>query len=239
LGQIGGTPRPHFYNDVPRIGLKHPNDGRAMGTFIENYVYDAVGNLLKLHHTGDEPSNPGWTRRYAYGETSLIEDGTGSVLQKFSNRLSSTTLNGNHPRLETYSYDNHGNMTSMPQMQLMQWDYKDQLCMTQRQKVNDEDEDGIKRHGERTYYVYNATGLRIRKITELSNGNLKDERIYLGQFEVYRRHFGTNAGLIRETLHMMDDKQRIGLVETLMISTMALRSISSAINSQIVSVQHY
>ena len=47
--------------------------------------------------------------------------------------------------------DNHGNMTSIPQLRIMQWDYKDQLCMTQRQKVNDEDEDGIKRQGERTY----------------------------------------------------------------------------------------
>ena len=29
-----------------------------------------------------------------------------------------------------------------------------------------------------------------------------------------RRHSGANAGLVRETLHIMDDKQRIALVET-------------------------
>ena len=76
LGQVGGAPSPHSYNDVPRVGLKHPNDGRAMGTYAESYAYDSAGNLLKMHHIGDEPSNPGWTRHYAYGEKSLIEDGT-------------------------------------------------------------------------------------------------------------------------------------------------------------------
>jgi RHS repeat-associated protein len=213
LGQIDGAPRPHSYNDVPRVGLKHPNDGRAMGTYEESYVYDAVGNLLKMHHIRTELSNPGWTREYFYGTKSLIEDGTGGTLVKFSNRLSSTKVGGNNPPVETYEYDNHGNMTRMPQLQIMQYDFKDQLCMTQRQKINDEDEDGIKRQGERTYYVYDAAGQRTRKVTELPSGEPKDERIYLGHFEVYRRHSGANAGLVRETLHIMDNKQRIALTE--------------------------
>ena len=38
------------------------------------------------------------------------------------------------------------------------------------------------------------------------------ERIYLGGFEIYRKN-GANP-LVRETLHIMDDKQRIALVET-------------------------
>jgi RHS repeat-associated protein len=214
LGQVGGAPTPHSYNDIPRVGLLHPNDGRAMGTYTEDYEYDSVGNLTKMHHRGDEPSNPGWTRDYSFAETSLIENGTGDTLVKFNNRLSSTTVEGNHPSVEVYTYDNPGNITSMPQLQIMQWDYKDQLCMTQCQKVNDEDVDGIKRQGERTYYIYDTTGQRTRKVTELPNGQLKDEHIYLGQFEIYRRYSGANAGLVRETLHIMDDKQRIALVET-------------------------
>src|SRR5713226_8857255 len=48
----------------------------------------------------------------------------------------------------------------------------------------------------------------------MSNGNLKDERIYLGGCRINRQHTGTNAGLVRESLHVMDDKQRIALVET-------------------------
>jgi RHS repeat-associated protein len=211
LGQVGGAPIPHSHNDVPRVGIDwSANDGNAMGTYIERYVYDAVGNFLEMQHRGSNPAQPGWTRSYTYNEASQFEPG------KQSNRLTSTTIG---TTTETYStngdgYDAHGNMLRMPQLQIMQWDYKDQLQMTQRQRVNDADVDGVAKQGERTYYVHDAAGQRVRKVTELANGNLKDERIYLGGFEVYRQHSGTHAGLERESLHVMDDKQRIALVET-------------------------
>ncbi len=96
----------------------------------------------------------------------------------------------------------------------MQWDFRDQLRLTQRQKVNDDDKDGDEHRGERTWYVYDAAGQRVRKVTVLPTGQLKDERIYLGAFEVYRRQDVTTKTVVRETLHIMDDKQRIALVET-------------------------
>lgn len=215
LGQAR-EPIPHSYNDVFRVGKPHPNDGDAMDRYCEQYVYDAVGNFLKMSHHRSCSDAASWVRSYAYTETSLIEDGTGGTLRKTSNRLSTTTIG---TRTETYStngdgYDAHGNMLRMPQLQIMQWDYQDQLQMTQRQRVNDEDADGIAKQGERTYYVYDTAGQRIRKITELANGNPKDERIYLGSFEIYRKHSNSHSGLERESLHIMDDKQRIALVET-------------------------
>ncbi|WP_367025573.1 SpvB/TcaC N-terminal domain-containing protein [Methylococcus sp. ANG] len=209
LGQVGGAPIPHSYNDASRVGLLHPGDGNAMGRYLERYVYDAVGNFLSMQHRGSDPVHPGWTRTYAYNETSLLEPG------KRSNRLTSTTIGAT---TETYStvgdgYDAHGSMLRMPQLQVMQWDFKDQLQMTQRQAVNAADADGVARDGERTWYVYDSTGQRVRKVTESpNNGGLKDERIYLGGFEIYRKN-GANP-LVRETLHIMDDKQRIALVET-------------------------
>ena len=114
--------------------------------------------------------------------------------------------------IATYStsgdgYDAHGNMLRMPQLSEMRWNERDQLQMTQRQAVNASDADGTERQGERTWYVYDASGQRVRKVTERANGQLKDERIYLGGFEVYRRA-GTDE-LVRETLHIMDDRQRI------------------------------
>ena len=33
-----------------------------MGTYIERYVYDAVGNFLQMQHRGSDPAHPGWTR---------------------------------------------------------------------------------------------------------------------------------------------------------------------------------
>lgn len=179
-----------------------------MGTYIERYVYDAAGNLLEMQHRGSDPAHPGWTRTYTYNEPSRIEPA------KQSNRLTGTVIGGT---TETYStagneYDAHGNMLRMPHLQVMQWDFKDQLRMTQRQAVNAADADGAQRHGERTWYVYDSGGQRIRKVTELATGQLKDEHIYLGVLEISRRN-GANP-LVRKTLHIMDDQQRIALVET-------------------------
>jgi len=220
LGQ-GGVPLPHSCNDTGRArrtsadgaGRFAPNDAAAMGTYIEQYVYDAVGNFERMKHERTDAQVPGWTRSYFYEEASLIEDGADGAPLKRSNRLSRTIVVNGSP--EPYGYDAHGNMQRMPQLQVMQWDYKDELRMTQRQKVNEDDAEGIEKHGERTWYVYDASGQRVRKITERANGGgLKDERIYLGTFEIFRQHSGVNAGLVREALHITDDEQRIALVET-------------------------
>lgn len=208
-------PTPTSYNDVSRIGLLSPNDGNATGTYFEQYQYDAVGNFLQFIHKGSNPASPGWTRSYTYNEASLLEP------DKVSSRLSSTAISGNQPLNEPYTYDLHGNMTSMPQLQIMQWDFKDELHVTQRQAVNASDRDGTSQQGERTFYVYNASGQRVRKVTERQNGTRMKERIYLGGYEVYREYDGqgNNVSLERETLHVMDDKQRIALVETRTINT--------------------
>jgi YD repeat-containing protein len=71
----------------------------------------------------------------------------------------------------------------------MQWDYKDQLRLTRRQRVNDEDIEGRDHDGERTFYVYDAAGQRVRKVCEKAQG-LTEERIYLGGFEIFRKHGG-------------------------------------------------
>lgn len=218
LGQ-GGAPTPHSYNDSGRVGILSanppgqfaPNDGNAMDTYTERYVYDAVGNFLQMQHVRSNAAAQGWTRRYAYLDPSLIE------LAKRSNRLTSTTV-GNAPP-EAYAHDAHGNMTQMPHLPLMQWDYRDQLQATAQQVVSS----GAP---ETTWYVYDAAGQRVRKVTEsmisaqdAANGKqpvrLK-ERTYLGGFEIYREYEndGVTPKLERETLHIMDDKQRIALVET-------------------------
>jgi RHS repeat-associated protein len=95
----------------------------------------------------------------------------------------------------------------------MQWDFKDQLNATSRQVVNaTPPPDKVP---ETTFYVYDAGGQRARKITERQNGTRRNERFYLGGFEIYREFDTGNAvALERETLHVMDDKQRIALIET-------------------------
>ncbi|MDZ8263104.1 SpvB/TcaC N-terminal domain-containing protein [Nostoc sp. ChiQUE01b] len=212
LGQTGGqrnapTP-PDAFNSF-HTRLDHPGDGDAMGTYVEQYVYDAVGNILSMQHRGSDPAHAGWTRTYAYTENSLLEP------IKQSNRLSNTTIARTTPQVEPYLHDVHGNMIRMPHLANhpdpnaanMHWNYRDQLRQV--------DLGG----GGTAYYTYDASGQRVRKVWEKSPG-LVEERIYLSGFEIFRRRNGAGTvTLERETLHIMDDKQRIALVKTRTIDT--------------------
>jgi RHS repeat-associated protein len=205
LGQTGGQRNPptapdafnHFHTN-----LDHPGNGDALGTYIEEYDYDAVGNFKAMRHRGTDPVHPGWTRSYAYNEPSLLEPTT----QK-SNRLSSTQVGAGTP--EPYTYDAHGNMITMPHLPQMRWDFEDQLTEVDLQG------------GGTAYYVYDAGGQRVRKVIE-RNGATVEERIYLGGYEVYRKRQGGTLQLERQTLHVMDDKERIALVETKTVETEVL-----------------
>ena len=215
LGQTGGKPVPHSYNDAPRVGIHwSANDGNAMGTYVERYVYDAVGNFLQMQHKGTDPGHPGWTRAYGYLEPSQIEGGAAGVPPKASNRLShtSTTQSGlGSPLNRSYLHDHHGNMVRMPHLgggsagPNLHWDYRDQLRQS--------DMGG----GGAVFYVYDSAGQRMRKVWEKSPGQV-EERIYLGGFEIYRKRSGT-ARLERETLHIMDDQERVALVDTRTLDT--------------------
>ena len=190
------------YRDYPFVGLSQFNDPEALQNYTERYDYDPVDNFKTMFHLAENDAG-NWTRVYTYNENSLIEPA------KKSNRLSQTALqtNGNPPA-EPYSYDAHGNMVQMPHLPMMQWNFKDELSATSRQSLN-------AGAPETTYYVYDAAGQRARKITERQNGARKNERFYLGGFEVYREYgSGVAPALERQTLHVMDDKQRIALIET-------------------------
>lgn len=199
-------PTPTSHTDMPRVNLPHPGDGNAMGNYIEHYTYDLVGNILEMIHHGANPAHPGWRRKYAYNEPSLIQPGL------VNNRLTSTTVGD---VTEPYTYDEHGNIIRMPHLSLMRWDYRDQLQATSKQRVSNGNTPEI------TYYVYDSSGQRVRKVTErqATTGQTptrKEERIYLGNFEIYRKYNadGNTMTLERETLHIMDDTRRIALVDS-------------------------
>jgi RHS repeat-associated protein len=212
---------PSSYNDAPRVGLTSRTNGNAVGTYKEEYQYDTAGNFGQVIHRGSNPADPGWTRVYTYNEASLLDGG-----QK-SNRLTRTTINPNAPQplIEDYSHDLHGNMIRMPHLPIMHWDFKDQLLMTQRQAVNKDDADGNQHQGERTYYVYDSSGHRLRKVTENQNGSLGKQRIYLGWFEVFREYRAGEIALQRESLHVTDDRRRICLIEAKTASNAAQNSL--------------
>lgn len=182
------------YRDYPYFGHRaHPNDLQALRNYTERYEYDPVGNFEALAHRFN---GAGWTRSYEYQENSLLEAG------KKNNRLTRTTVGNGLNQVEPYTHDAHGNMTSMPHLAAMVWDFKDQFQQA--------DLGG----GGKAYYVYDGAGQRVRKVIESQNGARQKERLYLGGFEIYREYNGAGISLERESLHVLDDKQRIALVET-------------------------
>lgn len=197
---------------APGAGRFGPNDRNAMGGYVERYVYDAVGNFIEMQHRGTDSANAGWTRGFQCADMSQIEN-IGAAA-KTNNRLTQSTVNPGAPNpvVETYLHDSHGNMRRMPHLGAGQpgpnvdWNHRDQV-----QRVN-------LGGGGFAYYVYDASGQRVRKVWEKSAG-LTEERLYLGGFEIFRKHAGAiganSLRLERETLHVMDDERRIALVEML------------------------
>lgn len=129
--------------------------------------------------------NSSWTSTFEYGND--------------NNQLTKTTV-GDFSF--NYTYDEHGNMNFMEHLRQMSWNEKDELA--------DVDLGG----GGHAWYIYDTGGDRARKVIERRDGT-RQERLYLGVTEVYREY--NNAGQVTsttESLHIMDDKKMIVLVET-------------------------
>ncbi len=127
-----------------------------------------------------------WVRDYSYAEG--------------NNRLESNSRTG-APDAH-YTYDAHGNMQGLPHLASMDWDHKDQLLRTEHD------------NGEEVFYNYDSSRQRARKVRVV--GGVREERIYLGGTEIYRRSRVSDASLRQETrtLHIMDGDTRICLVDT-------------------------
>lgn len=192
IGQVSHNDNDNW-NDLPFKKQYSPGDSMAWRPYTQCYEYDSVGNIMKMIHQANGGS---WTRNYEYHND--------------NNRLKTTSVGG-----QSYDYDHHsthGFIATMPHLSVMDWNFKDELQATSRQVVNS----GTP---ETTYYVYDGSGQRVRKITEnqATDGNTptkKEERLYLGGIEIYRKHSGSHNGLERTTLHIMDDTRRIAMIDT-------------------------
>ena len=115
-----------------------------MQNYTQMFSYDELGNLQTMQSQGR------WSRSYIYDNVTnrlLRHEGTTNV----------------------YTYDAHGNMTSMPLLSSMTWNSSDMLRSTTNGTFT-------------SYYSYNAAGDRVRKVVE--KGNIREERLYLGNYEV-------------------------------------------------------
>ena len=101
--------------------------------------------------------------------------------------------------MDTYSYiyDTRGNMSEMPHLDNMKWNISNELYKTENGTME-------------AYYQYSG-GQRIRKWVD--KGSIKEERIYLGSFEIYRKFEGSSLKVERQTVHVSDDSGRIAMLE--------------------------
>ncbi|WP_313674468.1 SpvB/TcaC N-terminal domain-containing protein [Mycolicibacterium sp.] len=206
LGQAADAPS--RAGDPGKVGVAWgANDGTAMGAYVEHYSYDRAGNLTELHHKSSDAAFS-WTRTFNCDAVSALEDGA-SGLRRHGNRLTDTTV-ANAPS-ETLEYDEHGNVVRMTHLgdggptPNMHWNHLDQLVRI--------DHGG----GGTTYYVYDASGRRIRTVREKS-ATLTEERIDLGDVDIFRKRQGADV-LERETIHVRDATNRIALIESRTIDT--------------------
>ena len=146
----------------------------AMQNYTQQYQYDQLGNILQMKSVGN------WTRDYFYNTN--------------DNKLLGHT-NG----ATEYTYDEHGNITAMPHLTQMNWDYKNQLL-------------GATNGTFSSYYVYDATGNRVRKV--VVKDNIVEERYYLGNYELFRKTTNGTLDFERKTVHVSDDQKKIATVET-------------------------
>lgn len=179
--------------DATRSNRVHRQDGSAMRRYRQTFAYDKSGNLARIAHRVAQ-ANPGsglsdnWTREFRYAEDSnrLLRSGT----QNFMANPSSVT--------GIYRYDAAGNMLNIESADAIRWNYKNELVRLERGTTM-------------AWYQY-AGGERSRKIVK--KGNVIEVRYYLDGVEIFRKYDSKGLRLERETLHIMDDTQRIALVDT-------------------------
>lgn len=205
LGQTNGaapTPTAAAPAGTP---VTSPADGKAFAAYQESYTYDVVGNILSLRHQISDSQHPGWTRKYTCATPSRLDPNTPS------NRLTSTTVG---TAIENYSCDSNGNITAMPHLSLITWDFHEQLRSLATQVVTNGDVP------ETTWYVYDYSGKRVRKVTERQRAVSEAprrlaERISIGGFEVFKKYNG-NGETVKmqcDTLHVGGGANRFALVE--------------------------
>lgn len=198
-GTINNAIRTH--RDSPTVSsLPHVNDEQAMRRYTREYEYDILGNIKALKHRFKHQSGAGsgWTQKFRYDH----EDDE----SRHTNRLVATRLPGDAddgPYSGSYRYDVYGNMTRMPHLQQMDWNFSDQL-----QRV---DLGG----GGSAYYVYGADGRRIRKVIE-RNGDEVLEWIDVGGISVFRRRRRSDRNLRFErcTVRIADNAGVIAQIDT-------------------------
>ncbi|WP_160398129.1 SpvB/TcaC N-terminal domain-containing protein [Paenibacillus sp. MMS18-CY102] len=200
LIQATGRQHPGILPDTHVTGFKqsqwlaknppHLNDADKLEKYTETYQYDEAGNKIQTRHAAASAS---WTRTLA------VCDG--------SNRLKELA-GGNQTGVPVQlQYDNNGNLLALENLSSLQWNYRNNLANATI----------VEREGDqpdRSYFVYDSHGQRVRKVLErkISDGLTEiQEKIYVGRLEIKRISRVQNnvrtVILVRHTYKVMEDER--------------------------------
>lgn len=188
-GRESGTavgPPPQIPKAPDQVSFPITNPG-ALRNYTQEYVHDAVGNIMTHKHQAGPTGS--WTRDYTYASD--------------SNRLLSTTHGDAVQNTTTYRYDSHGNLLNVANIapaQSIRWDYRDMIHFLDLQG------------GGLAYYNHDAGKQRARKRLERLGGTV-EERIALGGLEIYRKFTGGVLVEEIESIHLFEGRQRNLLID--------------------------
>jgi RHS repeat-associated protein len=188
---IPPNPPAPWREDQPRCA-----DLTRTRAYREAYQYDAVGNMRQLHH---EHIQADGSVLAINREFTLVGDGSPVPL---NNRLATVTIG--QTEIE-YGYDANGNLTNEGESRQFEWDHSDQMRAFREQAPGSSEASVV------AQYLYDAGGQRVKKLVR-KGANQFEVTVYIdGGFEY---HYLVTAGEPKEnnTLHVMDDQQRIALV---------------------------
>jgi RHS repeat-associated protein len=167
------------WKDQPRC-----TDLTKARAYTETYVYDRMGNMLRLEHGN---SAERFTRVFTV-ETS-------------NNQLRHVDIGANR---YDYHYDLNGNMTSEAASRHFEWNHSDKMKAFRTQTAGAEP-------SVHAHYLYDAVGQRVKKLVRTQGGTVEVTHYIDGAFEHHRWGSGALAGA-NNHVHVMDDQQRVALV---------------------------
>jgi RHS repeat-associated protein len=214
------------WNDAAFMHQLSPGDPMAVRNYLQSYQYDSVGNIKQMKHMAGPDGS--WTRDYNY--------------QAANNRLINTQIGSDTYAYPHHAQ--HGFITALPHLEEMGWNFKEELIKTIRQRRTDGgapettyyqyDGQGqrIRKITENTanpgetptkkekrIYIFGIYTKQKQKESESANSEgitskKEEERIYAAGYELYRKYSGSNAGLERISLSLMDKQHRFVMIET-------------------------
>jgi RHS repeat-associated protein len=180
------------------------NNGTAVERYTRRYTYDLGGNLTRIRHEGTTST---WNMNM--------------WIAADSNRgLLSTDPDGTAVTNPAQAFDAAGNCLALPNLARVEWNYRGGIAKAVSIDRGGHDPDDAE------YYVYDAQGLRVRRVTERLNSGKVDklERIYLDGCDITRRSLGVTQHLERFTSHVLDGSHRAALVHRWTMDDLALET---------------